>query len=66
MSRQGQWVFGYSDHKGHLAELGELLHLYRRKCGVKISVWGWGGGGGDSVPQSRLPRDWERSVTRRR
>lgn len=41
MSRQGRWVFGYSDHKGHLAELDELLHLYRRKCGVKIFCMGW-------------------------
>lgn len=40
MNRQGRWAFGYSDHKGHLAELGELLHLYRRKCGVKNLLYG--------------------------
>lgn len=44
MSRRGQWAFGYSDHKGRLAELGELLHLYCRKCEEKIFYKGEGTG----------------------
>lgn len=48
---------GHSDHKGHFAELGGVLHLGGREWEIKSSA------SGASIPQTGSLRGWEKSVT---